>query len=137
MKTSYKSRNKNRLMYNAKIAARRREDWRFKAYEIWKGAKDRAKSRGVEFSLSRETVEKAILAGVCAVTGLRFDLQLRGKRCGARSPSVDKIDPMKGYTEENSQVVCWLYNRAKGDGGHEDVLLLVEALNAINKCQTT
>jgi hypothetical protein len=29
-------------------------------------------------------------------------------------------------------MVCWIFNRAKGDGSDEDVQILVEALNAIN-----
>ena len=125
------ARKKRIVAYNAQIAERRRTEPMFRAYEVWNGAKWRAKGRGIEFSLSRERVEKAILSGVCEVTGLPFDLRLKGKRLGALSPSIDRIDQRLGYTEENSQVVCWLYNRAKGDGTHSDVLMLVEALGAI------
>jgi hypothetical protein len=53
-------------------------------------------------------------------------------------PSVSKnknmiersVGDQAGYTANNVQIVVWLYNRAKGDGTHEDVMQLVEALSA-------
>ncbi|WP_431290409.1 hypothetical protein [Burkholderia cepacia] len=128
--TSYRARNRRRLEYNAQIAARRKSDPLFKAYEIWKSAKDRASRKGIEFTLSREKVERAVVGGICEVTGIKFDMSVKNKNQSSFSPSVDKIDPRKGYTDENCQIVCWLYNRAKGDGTHAEVMLLVEALNA-------
>jgi hypothetical protein len=116
--------------YNAQLAARRRNDPLFRAYELWKSARDRASRRGIEFSLSREKVEHAVVAGICEVTGLAFDLSLKNKAQGSLSPSIDRRDPHQGYTDGNCQIVCWLYNRAKGDGSHAEVMLLVEALNA-------
>lgn len=128
---SYEARKRRRIEYNARLAERRRSDPKFKAYEIWKQAKDRATMRGIEFSLSRERVERAVLVGRCEVTGLRFSFEITGKRMSPLSPSIDRINPNRGYVVGNVQIVCWLYNRAKGDGAHEDVMMLVEALNAI------
>jgi hypothetical protein len=51
---------------------------------------------------------------------------------GPLSPSLDRIDPRFGYVAGNVHVVVWVYNRAKGDGTHEDVLMLMEALSAIH-----
>jgi hypothetical protein len=132
-KTSHQARSKRREEYNAQIALRRRTDPKFKAYEVWKSARDRASKKGIEFSLSRSKVERAILGGLCEVTGLAFDMALKNKNQGSLSPSIDKIDPRKGYTDDNCQIVCWLYNRAKGDGSHDEVMILVEALHARKK----
>lgn len=129
---SYESRRKRAAAYNAQIAERRRTDWGFRAYELWHGAKSRASNRKIEFSISRYFIESAIKIGHCAVTGMPFDLSLKDKRMGSFSPSIDRIDPRLGYVDGNVQVVCWIYNRAKGDGTHLDVLKLMEALNAIN-----
>ena len=128
---SYKSRVRRRAEYNRQIAERRRNNPLFRAYDMWKGAKERAARKGLEFSLSRKFVESRVLYGFCEVTGLQFDLQLKNKRMGSLSPSLDRKDPNLGYTEANTQVVCWLYNRAKADGPHSDVMLLVEALGAV------
>lgn len=130
-KTSYNSRKKRAAEYNAQIAEKRRTSYEYRAYDMWKGAKDRARAKGIEFSISLEFVRAALDKRQCAVTGLPFDLRLKGKRMGALSPSLDRKDPSVGYTPANSQVVCWIYKRAKGDGAHSDVMMLVEALNAI------
>ena len=130
-RSSFASRCLRRQEYNEQIKRRRQVDPMFRAYELWHGAKSRAASRGVPFDLSRSFVEDSLRTGHCAVTGLRFDLVLKDKRMGSFSPSIDRINPLVGYTDSNCQVVCWLYNRAKGDGSHSDVLVLAEALNAV------
>jgi hypothetical protein len=42
--------------------------------------------------------------------------------------SIDKIDPKKGYTLENSRVVVWIYNAAKNIFTDEDVMRMANAL---------
>jgi hypothetical protein len=79
------------------------------------------------FSLSKERVIEAVVSGHCSATGLKFDTSAKW---GPLTPSIDRIVGSLGYTDENSQVVCWLYNRAKGDGTHADVMVLVKALAA-------
>lgn len=130
-RASFASRRLRREQYNKQVKHRRQNEPMFRAYELWHGAKCRASMRKIDFSLSRRLVEKALMFGYCAVTGLKFDLALKGKRMGSFSPSIDRIDPALGYSDQNCQVVCWLYNRAKGDGSHSDVLKLAEALNAV------
>lgn len=127
---SYRSRQKRKRDYNVQVALRRRTDPKFRAYEIWHNARCRAKARGIEFDIPRGAIEAAVLDGRCQVTGIPFDLTLSSKRTEAFSPSLDRIDPRFGYVSGNVQVVVWIYNRAKGDGTHEDVLKLMEALSA-------
>lgn len=97
-----------------------------RAYQLWLGAKRRAAAKGLEFSISRRRIERALRRQTCEVTRLQFDL--RAQRMGALTPSIDRIDPALGYTDDNINVVCWIYNRAKGNGSHQAVMLLVEAL---------
>lgn len=130
-RTSYNSRCRRRTQYNDQIAVRRRTDPKFKAYEIWKSAKDRAKRKGLQFSLDLKKVQTAVVRGKCQVTGLSFSMAVARGKQGALSPSIDRKNPREGYTNANCQIVCWLYNRAKGDDSHAEVMLLVEALNAI------
>lgn len=100
-----------------------------RAYGLWNNAKSRAKEKGWEFTLTIETIEKAIASGVCQVSGMPFDLSSDGyKQSCPRAPSLDRKDSSKGYTEENVQVVCWIYNMAKQAWGHEDVMALARAL---------
>ena len=98
------------------------------AYQLWYRTKARAKKKGLAFGLSREFVENVILNGKCSVTGIKFNKKASSKKYGAFTASIDRINPKLGYTEDNCQVVCWIYNRAKGNGTHKEVLILAEAL---------
>lgn len=133
---SLAARKKRNVAYLEQIRVRRISEPLFRAYELWNGAKGRAKARGIEFSLPRQDVERWVVAGVCQVTGLKFDLALKGKRMAALSPSLDRKNPRLGYVPGNVRLVCWIYNRAKGDGTDADVMLLVEAMNAIDFAET-
>jgi len=47
----------------------------------------------------------------CAKTGVSFELKKKGK--SPYGPSIDQIIPGKGYTKDNIQLVCMIYNYAK------------------------
>lgn len=48
--------------------------------------------------------------GICALTGDAMNVDSRPMRFRA---SVDRIDPSKGYTKDNVQLVCWYANTCK------------------------
>lgn len=88
----------------------------------------RCNHAGVAFTLTREWFHKRCVTGICEVTGLCFDFN-PGKNCrNLMSPSVDRIDPLQHYTEENCQMVTLGYNMAKNDSTHEDVMKMARAL---------
>ena len=93
-------------------------------YLYW-NAHRRAKVNGLIFSLTKNWIKAIVAQGVCQVTGLSFSLE-NGRKPWA--PSLDRIDPTKGYTADNVQVVVWLYNTAKMEFRHEDVMILANAL---------
>jgi hypothetical protein len=129
---SYASRLKNKAKHSEKAKQRLVDSIERRAYVVWKRAKDRAKKRGLDFELTKNFVVSQLELGYCSVTNLQFDLLFDDKKLNPRSPSLDRIDPSLGYTVKNTRMVCWIFNRAKGDGSDEDVQMLVEALNAIN-----
>lgn len=90
-----------------------------------------AKGRHDTVTITKEWVAERIERGFCEVSKLPFELDL-GKPARAYTPSLDRIDPNKGYTPDNTQVVCWIYNRAKGVDGHDCVMILAKALVASN-----
>ena len=51
----------------------------------------------------------------CLRTGIPFEAK------GPFAPSVDRIDSNLPYTEDNIQVVCWIYNRCKNSDTDEVV----------------
>ena len=102
-----------------------------KTNSLYHNAKQRAYEKGLEFSLSKEFIEKALKKGTCAQTGIKFDFnESSGGKGQANpwSPSIDRKDSNKGYTEDNCQIVALIYNRAKGADTAKDVRDMARAL---------
>jgi hypothetical protein len=91
----------------------------------------RSKDKGWECDLDKEWMYKKYI-GLCEVTGLPFDYSypLKGSDYTHNhfAPSVDRTDNNKGYTKDNCKVVVWIYNRAKGNGTHKDVVKMSKSL---------
>lgn len=73
--------------------------------------------RGVEFNLS---VEDIIIPDVCPVLGI--PIVSGGGGFSFNSPSIDRIDPNKGYTADNIQINSWRANKLKSDASFEEFL---------------
>lgn len=94
-------------------------------------AKKRADEKGLSCALDRDGIVRRMRAGRCEVTGESFDFSMRSERTqhvAPFAPSIDRIDPAKGYTMDNVQIVAWAYNAAKSTGTHADVLRLARAV---------
>lgn len=100
---------------------------RFRASRLMIDAKQRAKKNELPFDLDLDWVEEKLNNGFCEATGLGFDF-VPSIPARPFTPSLDRIDPSLGYTKENTQVVCWIYNRAKGVHDHASVVTLAQAL---------
>lgn len=76
-------------------------------------AKKRAKKDGMFFDLDNAYVTELWnkQQGLCARTGVEMG------RIGDKwlSPSLDRVDPTKGYEKSNVHWVCWRYNDAKSN----------------------
>lgn len=84
-------------------------------------ARIRARRLGVPFTLCEEDIQqiqRVIDDGRCELSGAFFEL-VAGKGKRARSPSLDRIEPSKGYTSENVRVVCLCLNAGMGHWGEE------------------
>ena len=91
-------------------------------------AKKRAKKDGFSFNLDNAFVTELweLQEGKCAKTGVEMG------RIGDKwlSPSLDRIDPNKGYDRDNVQWVCWRYNAAKAEMTDDSFLSLCLAVAA-------
>ena len=101
-----------------------------KARHLFKESQRSARKKDIAFDLTSEWIRERVALGKCQVTGIPFDMEPAGSNGAARAfgASLDRIDPTKGYTQDNVQVVVWIYNRAKGVQSHTEVLTLAEAL---------
>lgn len=75
--------------------------------EMLRLAKDRARRLGLEFSL---TIDDFSIPERCPILGI--PLEFTNDR--ATSPSLDRINPKLGYTQDNIQVISFRANWMKG-----------------------
>jgi hypothetical protein len=118
------------------VAKRWRDAPEGRAKSLWTSAKNRAEKKVLDFDLTPEWILARLAVGQCEVTGIPLELSGTDDRGFGYfrpwTPSLDRTDPNKGYTQDNVKVVCWIYNAAKGVGTHEDVVLFSQALIAAN-----
>ncbi len=86
------------------------------ATKLWKGAKDRATEKGLEFDL---VVDDIKIPDVCPVLGILLNASDR-----AHTPSIDRIDNARGYTKDNIQIISWRANRLKNDASLEELVAI-------------
>src|SRR6185369_10781632 len=77
---------------------------------LWRNAQQRARVHGIEFSIS---VEDIIVPEFCPILGLR--LAIAEGSAKDFSPSIDRVDPAKGYIKGNVQVICHKANTIKSN----------------------
>lgn len=97
-----------------------------RALALVRYARMRAKRNGDACTITYEHVLPALERGTCDVTGLPFEMN--APRQMADSPSIDRIDPDKGYTPQNIQVVLWAYNSMRGNWGDAKLRQIIKAM---------
>lgn len=79
---------------------------------LWRGAKERAKQKGVAFSITIDDVRGVWPDdGRCPVLG--FVMKPGRGRVVESSPSLDRLNPAWGYEKGNIAVICHAANRGK------------------------
>lgn len=79
-------------------------------------ARMRAKEKGLDFDI---TTEDIIIPELCPILGTPF---IRGDRKPTpQSPSLDRIDPARGYVKGNVRVISHRANTIKNDASIEEL----------------
>lgn len=86
-------------------------------------ARARAKIRGIEFSITAEDIVAPVF---CPVLGLKLDPTTTTHE--GNLPTLDRVDPTRGYIPGNVWVISWRANRIKVDSSLEELRALVAAL---------
>lgn len=84
--------------------------------------KRRARENGVEFEL---TVDDLVIPDVCPLLGIPL---IRGRHNSPNMPSLDRLDPDRGYVKGNVRVISFLANAMKRDATKEQLLLFATRL---------
>jgi len=94
-----------------------------RAHALYFSLKKGAVQRDIPFDITAQWIADRIMEGRCQATGIPFVLRsadhddtvvVKGQMRNPWSPSVDRKDTHKGYTEDNCVVVCFMYNMCKG-----------------------
>lgn len=86
---------------------------------LLRSAKIRAKNKNLEFSIDEGDI---IIPEKCPYLGM--DLSMDRTTNKNIRPSLDRIDPSKGYIKGNIQVISWRANMLKNNSSAEELLLL-------------
>ena len=87
-----------------------------------------ARNRGVEHTISVEDIK---LPKVCKYLGITIDYSRsseKGRLRAADSPSIDRIDPSRGYVPGNIQIISFLANQMKSNATIEQLLAFAEGV---------
>lgn len=88
-------------------------------------AATRAKERGIPFSITAADLTPVTH---CPLLGILLDFAKKGRGAAANSPSIDRIDPTKGYVPGNVWVISSKANRMKSDATLSELEMLVAKL---------
>jgi hypothetical protein len=95
---------------------RANRDWRHghPAEKLLHNAKNSARKRGHACTITLVEIEQLLAPMRCAEWGLPLKWDPECKH-DPFMPSLDRLDNDVGYISGNVRVVCWLFNRARGD----------------------
>ena len=109
----WRSLNSERISVLSRKRRRTADGW---LYLNLIAAKKRAKAKGFDFDISPDDLT---MPEVCPYFGMKFIIGDRNWR-----PSLDRIDPSKGYVRGNVQVISMKANRMKSDGTLDDLIMM-------------
>jgi hypothetical protein len=93
-------------------------------------ARRRAREKGLAFDIDANYL-RSVVPSHCPILGVELawsTRRLNGDTTLPNSPSLDRIDPTKGYVKGNVWIVSARANRIKNDATHEELKLVTEAV---------
>jgi hypothetical protein len=126
---------KKRYKANRLSALQKKREWErtHPVARMLQKAKERAKEKGIPFSLSVLDVH---VPTHCPLLGIKLK-RGRGKRTD-NSPSLDRIVPTEGYVKGNVWVISWRANRIKNDASLAELRRMTRALGrAVKRRKST
>jgi hypothetical protein len=93
-------------------------------------AKTRAKNKNLAYDIDANYL-RSIIPTHCAVLGVKLEWSTHrgnGTNPLPNSPSLDRIDPTKGYIKGNVWIISHRANIIKSDASHEELKLVTEAV---------
>lgn len=99
-------------------------------YATFNAVRKRARDKKLSFDLDFYEITNN-LPSTCPILGI--PLFWKEKEQSDNSPSFDRIDPNKGYTKDNVQIISWKANHIKNNGTILEHLLIAKSLSSDGK----
>jgi hypothetical protein len=129
-------RERRRLRYyDPEVQAkerRRREIPTERFKDILKSVRCRAHERKLAFSTQAVKTVMATVPLNCKCCGCLLDYSLGHGRNPSRSrgPSIDRVDNLQGYVENNVEIICMRCNTLKGDASTEEIASVLKYMTS-------
>ncbi len=94
-----------------------------------RAARQRAQKRNLEFNIS---VEDIVIPDRCPILNLKLQRAIGKGQFLSNSPSLDRIDPSKGYIKGNVWVISQRANVMKSDATKEELILFSKWISKFN-----
>lgn len=94
---------------------------------LWRCARDRAAEKGLSFTIRPEDIR---IPDRCPLLAVPLVHNRGRKGPGANSPTIDRIDPSKGYDPGNIWVVSYRANAIKNDATPDELELIAGRVRA-------
>ena len=96
---------------------------------LYHAAKKNSKEKGITCTISKNLIHDLLRDHPsCTLTGIKFDLRLKQyKLANPFRPSVDRIDPSRGYEPDNIRLVCVAVNYALNEFGETTLRTICQA----------
>lgn len=101
---------------------------KYKTNSLYQAANTRAKTKGINFNLTKEWIECKLKRKYCEITGIKFKMKYKLDEPNPYAPSIDQIDPSAGYTVDNCRIVIIAYNKFKSNYSDDDCFIISKAL---------
>ena len=131
----YYEKNKNSINAKTKEWRNKNKDALKKHRETWhsnplnrlknslRSAKQRANKKNIVFNI--ELNDLLPIPKYCPILGI--ELNFKGVNGFIDdSPSIDRIEPLKGYIKGNIKIISWRANRIKSDASVEEFKLIID-----------
>jgi hypothetical protein len=108
-------------------------DYKWRLSKLLALAKNRAKEKHLNFDLTHDYLVELweFNLASCAVTGRLFDLEPSNVGLvNKNAPSIDRIEPKKGYVKGNVRIIVYMLNCAIGEYGLDELRNLAKDLNS-------
>ena len=93
-------------------------------------ARKRAKDKKIPFNLDSNYIRSRVLSH-CPILGIPLEwsaLRNNGTTALPNSPSLDRIDPERGYVKGNVWIISYRANMIKSNATHEELKLVTKAV---------